>query len=196
MCIVIDCPNPPSADGTGICMGHQRALRAIDGPKRRANMIARLGARKLHARDLPTIDPAPSPSKKADMTTPEPNPPVREKVIPRVVCTKCPAVAKVHYWRDAADYSNEIWIECHGEHVLGRIVATGWRAIEQYVGDDGNSVVTTISQNRDLLFTEVTGMSDSRVHDEFTAAERKMQEFADRAKILQMFLERKVPPTP
>lgn len=37
--------------------------------------------------------------------------------IPRIVCTKCPAVATVHYVAPTIHQRNSIWVSCHGVHM-------------------------------------------------------------------------------
>lgn len=100
---------------------------------------------------------------------------------PRVVCTKCPAVAKVHYWI-APEFNNgeaEIWMECHGEHVFGSVMP----GIRQKTGEP-----------LEFLFSQVRAHSIEYVNDMFERAERAMQKEAERAKLLQRFMRRE-PPT-
>lgn len=46
--------------------------------------------------------------------------PTETETAPRIICTQCPAVAKVHYFQPAAkdtDSQDTAWISCHGQHL-------------------------------------------------------------------------------
>lgn len=95
----------------------------------------------------------------------------------RIVCTKCLAVARVH-WVDVDHESDsvEVWVECHGKAILGRLQNETLHAVS-FTGHD----VTL----RDL----------SRVKDADRMLEHaleSMRRFAERADKLTAFIRSEV----
>lgn len=55
---------------------------------------------------------------------------------PRIVCTECPAVAKIHYWGPGGHHNYALWAECHGQHVYDLRYASGPdKAIESFTAN-------------------------------------------------------------
>jgi hypothetical protein len=100
--------------------------------------------------------------------------------VPRIVCTKCPAVAKVHHWQEVSGGAFQVWAECHGEHLFGDY----WPpASTRTVGD----------ASRDIVLTDIKAYSDEMVHNHFTNAEQQMQTYAAKAALFKAYLDRRPP---
>lgn len=95
---------------------------------------------------------------------------------PRVVCTQCPAVAKVHYYKVGSGSSGgaetyaEIWVECHGVHVFGS-------SFESRKRDD------------DLLFHKITKHEPATIAMEVSRATTRLAETSNEMLVRLRYLE-------
>lgn len=110
-------------------------------------------------------------ARRAVAATQQPTRPVEAP--PRIVCTECPAVAKVHYWNNTGGTTYEIWCECHDRHVFG------------------NLFMSSPGVKRDVLLRDIQEYGDERVNSLYENAERRMQEYAEQANVYKRFLERR-----
>ena len=85
----------------------------------------------------------------------------------RVVCTKCLAVAVVHY-QDFLISADRvlIWLECHGEHRFAEI--------------DGELVAKVLRQGGDIPFHGLVSLRSEHVQTMLENTERQMIEVAER----------------
>lgn len=94
--------------------------------------------------------------------------------IPRIVCTKCPAVVRVHHIvKNLHPYTDDVlvWIECHGQRFVGRIP---WETNYQGV---------KIRQKTEFLLSELVVMNPNAFHME--ACERQMVMWGERTEDLR-----------
>lgn len=94
----------------------------------------------------------------------------------RVVCTKCPAVATVHYQHhQMANDGLVLWVECHGEHRFGIVhVYPLMRLLER---DEG------------MTYQSLVQLEKQEIYDMLEAAERQMLESSQRADLLNRYLK-------
>lgn len=80
----------------------------------------------------------------------------------RIVCTQCPAVAKVHLQsRDFHVDGVLIWAECHGDHRLGVV--------------HGETLMARIHGGRDFTFEDVHAFEPGELENRLPEIEDRMQ---------------------
>jgi hypothetical protein len=103
-------------------------------------------------------------------------------VPPRIVCTDCPATATMHacsstYGPIENASTLEVWVECHGEHFYGTVLA-------------GSQTSQQTGKKRALTIADVSIYDESLILSKFEHAERSMQEQAERAALYERYLKR------
>jgi len=66
---------------------------------------------------------------------------------PRIICTRCPAVAVVHHHGRVNDGRILVWAECHGEHRFGALPHLVVREVE--------------TTDCDILFSHIHAYTDA-----------------------------------
>lgn len=109
---------------------------------------------------------------RARAAKPAPQPEKLTKDTLRIICTKCPAVVKVHHLNDIGSGDSEVWVECHDTHLLGWLPKRG-----PYDG------------HKDYVLSDIRAMGAEHVYQIYQTCERESQEKAERAQLLKRYLD-------
>jgi hypothetical protein len=103
----------------------------------------------------------------------------------RIVCTRCPAVATLHYqYFDMSTKAFTVWAECHGEHKFAEVDAETLRRSRNAFGEDVAFLFEGL---------RVVG-DDATVETMRNETEQQMLELARRLELFDQFLARRKGP--